>query len=474
MGASVRRSLWCFALLTGAVTAVHPFLPAGTRALTYLLISAATMVPLVSIVRRLHGRDRLPWALLFVAMAVLTTSNALIAVGGPGQRMPAELLVTVGHTVLLAAAVVLVLRRAGNDIGGLIDVSVCAIGLGGLLWTALLFPRLTAMGATAGAELALLVSILVLAGVLGALVRIWYVAERLLPAVTLFVAALLAALIGNTVLAVTTGSMTVGRPGWIESLFMIAYVCVGAVPYTESVDELRRPGPAPSERLSTGRLVFLGAAVAVTPVAGGLRAMAGLPADGPLLALGILLVAPLVMTRVGRLAREREQAEAALRHQATHDALTGLPNRAELRARLDAALARERAAGRRSVVLLFCDLNGFKAVNDRLGHAAGDRLLIEVGERIKAGLRAGDTLARYGGDEFLVLCEDDEPDRAEARLTAHVHRALAAPFHLAGEAVPVGTSVGAVRSDRTLGADELIGRADQAMYQAKQLVRGRA
>jgi hypothetical protein len=64
MGASVRRSLWCYAVLTGAVTAVHPVLPAGARALTYLLISAATMVPLAAIVRRLRGRDRLPWALL--------------------------------------------------------------------------------------------------------------------------------------------------------------------------------------------------------------------------------------------------------------------------------------------------------------------------------------------------------------------------------------------------------------------------
>jgi diguanylate cyclase len=233
------------------------------------------------------------------------------------------------------------------------------------------------------------------------------------------------------------------------------------------VFELLRPGPAPADGLSAGRLIFLGAALVVGPVAGGVREMAGLPADGTLLAVGSLLVAPLVMIRVGRLAAERKRAEEALRHQATHDIVTGLPNRAELLARLDAALDRERDTGRARVVLLFCDLNGFKAVNDRLGHLAGDQLLSEVGARIRAGLREGDTLARYGGDEFLVLCEDDAQQQAALRLGAHIERALAEPFLLAGERVWISTSIGAVRSDGDLRADELIRRADQAMYAAK-------
>ena len=463
-----------YAGVVGGVTAVHPFLPPDVRPATYMLVSASTLLPLGGLVRRLPRRDRRAWLLLLAAMIMLTVANALVAIGGAAQRMPADLLITVGHSVLLAAAITLVLRRGRHDIGGLIDVSVGAIGLGGLLWTTLLSPRLAAMAAGVGAQIALLVSILVLAGVLGALVRIWYVADRPLPAVTLFILALLAALAGNTCLSMTTGSMIIGRPGWIEILFMIAYGCVGAVPFTASVHELQRPGPAPADRLSTGRLWFLGAAVAVTPVAGGFREMVGLPTDGPLLALGSLLVAPLVMTRIGRLATARERAEAALRHQATHDPLTGLPNRAELHARLAGALLRERSAAGPSVVLLFCDLNGFKAVNDRLGHRAGDELLTGVGERIRAGLRSGETLARYGGDEFLVLCEDAEPELAAARLTAHVAEALRTPFTLAGERVTISASVGAVRSDGVAGADELIGRADQAMYEAKQLDRSRA
>jgi diguanylate cyclase (GGDEF)-like protein len=261
--------------------------------------------------------------------------------------------------------------------------------------------------------------------------------------------------------------MTDGRPAWIEVFFLLSYMCVGAAPLSASVDELMRQGPAPVDGLSIGRLFFLGVALVVSPVAGGIREMAGLDADGPLLALGSLLIAALVMVRVGRLAAERQRAEAALRHQATHDQLTGLPNRSEALARLDAALDRERATGRPAVVLLFCDLNGFKAVNDRLGHLAGDQLLTEVGVRIRAGLRSGETLARYGGDEFLVLGEDAAPELAALRLHAHVEQALREPFELVGERVRIGASVGAVLSDGHTGADELVRRADQAMYAAK-------
>jgi diguanylate cyclase (GGDEF)-like protein len=380
----------------------------------------------------------------------------------------------VGHAALLTAAVTLVLRRGRHDVGGLIDVSVAAIALGGLLWTTMLSPRLLELRSSPGEQAAMLVSVLVLSGVLGALTRVRSVSDRRLPALELLMLALVTALAGNVMLAVTTGFMTSGRPAWIEMFFMAAYAAVGAAPLQPSVHELLRPGPAPVDRLTIGRLAFLGGAFAVTPVAGGLREMAGLPADGPLLAVGTLLVAPLVMVRVGRLALERQRAEAALMHQATHDMLTGLPNRVELLARLGAALERERATGVRSVVLLFCDLNGFKAVNDRLGHLAGDRLLIEVGSRIRTGLRSGDTVARYGGDEFLILCEDTEQGPAAQRLREHVEASLAAPVELAGEPVPISAAVGAVLSDGRLTADELIGRADQAMYEAKQRTRVRA
>lgn len=458
---------WGFAAAAAAVLVAHLLLPAAARPTSYCLISAVPIGPLVLLVRRTPRDSRLPWLLLLVAMSVLAVGSAVAAVGGGSLRMATDAIVTVGHGLLLAAATALVVRRGRNDVGGLIDAAVALMGLGSVLWSGLLQPRL-AGHAPLGTQAALLVSIFVLSGVLGALSRLWFAARRVVPLLLLMVALLLA-LVGNTALALQTGSMTGYRPAWVEMCFLAAYLCVGGAALHPAVDELARPGPMPVDRLSAGRLVFLGAAMVVSPVIGGGRQMFGLPIDGLLVALGTVAVTPLVMLRIHRLAGQRAEAERALLHQASHDALTGLPNRAELHRRLDAALDRRRRDPRHSVVLLFVDLNGFKLVNDRLGHAVGDRLLAAVATRLRGGLRAGDTVARYGGDEFIVLCEGGLAAAAAVdRLRGHVERALSDRFELGGEPIRIGASVGAVVADGEADADELIRRADEAMYRAKQ------
>jgi diguanylate cyclase (GGDEF)-like protein len=456
--------LW-FLALAGLTITAHLFLRTDARAWTFVLSSAVTIVPIAHLLRRTAAGLRGPWWMLFAAMIVLTVANALNAFDtGPAT---VDLLITVGHATLLAGATALVLRRGRNDIGGMLDLTVGAIGLAGLLWTALLSPRLERLGTGQGAQLPMLVSVLALAGVLGALLRLW-LTDRRLHTLRYLIFALFIALVGNGLMAWTNGTETLGRSGGVELLFMAAYSCVGFAVLDPTVHELTRSTAGPVDRLTVARLVFLGIALLVGPLTAGLRHLAGLDTDGALLAVGSLLITPLVMIRVGRLARQRERAEALLRHQATHDLLTGLPNRAELLDRLAAALDRERSTGRPAVVLLFCDLNGFKQINDRLGHVAGDQLLTDVAERLGSGLQSGDTLARYGGDEFLLLCEHEDQQPAMQRLRTHVRQSLAAPFLLAGEEVTIGSSVGAVLSDGSLGADELISRADQEMYAAKQ------
>jgi diguanylate cyclase (GGDEF)-like protein len=158
-------------------------------------------------------------------------------------------------------------------------------------------------------------------------------------------------------------------------------------------------------------------------------------------------------------------AEARLRHQAFHDGLTGLANRALFADRVGHALSRAVRGGDPPAVV-FIDLDGFKLVNDTLGHAAGDELLIASAQRIRECLRQGDTAARLGGDEFAVLLENLPADRAHA-IAERLRQALRAPVSLRDHECRVRASVGLAFPARGADAENLLRRADLAMYAAK-------
>jgi diguanylate cyclase (GGDEF)-like protein/PAS domain S-box-containing protein len=163
--------------------------------------------------------------------------------------------------------------------------------------------------------------------------------------------------------------------------------------------------------------------------------------------------------------------EEQLRRRAFHDPLTQLPNRALLLDRLEQALARDD----RTIALLFVDLDDFKVVNDTLGHAAGDALLTAVAARLRGCLRSADTTARLGGDEFALLLEEVRDPSEGERVAKRVLDTLRRPFSLHGEPVHVSVSVGLVTAGAgTVGVDELLRRADFAMYAAKRSGKGRA
>jgi diguanylate cyclase (GGDEF)-like protein/PAS domain S-box-containing protein len=166
-------------------------------------------------------------------------------------------------------------------------------------------------------------------------------------------------------------------------------------------------------------------------------------------------------------------AERDLQYRAFHDPLTGLANRALLLERTQNELDRHRIAPADFAAVLLADVDQFKLVNDSLGHASGDELLIEVARRWERVLRPQDMLARIGGDEFVVLCADGGGD--ESRLTAEkLRHALDDPIELAGRPVAVSASIGiAVATGDGGDADELLGYADAAMYEAKGKGRGR-
>ncbi|MEW1635499.1 EAL domain-containing protein [Streptomyces sp. NPDC093801] len=169
---------------------------------------------------------------------------------------------------------------------------------------------------------------------------------------------------------------------------------------------------------------------------------------------------------------ERVRLQAQLQHSAEHDPLTDLPNRALFTRRVRKALTGRRA-GDHSTAVLFIDLDGFKAVNDSIGHQAGDELLVEAAHRLQDAVRAGDTAARLGGDEFAALIlGDGSRDRSAREYQVHeiadrLRATLSQPYRVAGSEVRVAASIGVAFADPGITPSDLMRNADLAMYRAK-------
>jgi len=169
----------------------------------------------------------------------------------------------------------------------------------------------------------------------------------------------------------------------------------------------------------------------------------------------------------------RKRAEELLVHQALHDPLTGLPNRLLFFDRVEHAIRRQQRE-HSPLAILFLDFDGFKAVNDRFGHAGGDEVLRRAADRVAAALRAEDTVARFGGDELVVLSEHVAGAADGARIAERILGELAAPIVLHGDEVVLSASVGiSIAPAEGATRDELLRRADAAMYQAKAAGPGR-
>ncbi|MEY2478169.1 MAG: diguanylate cyclase [Actinomycetota bacterium] len=267
--------------------------------------------------------------------------------------------------------------------------------------------------------------------------------------------------------------------GWFAGWLLVALAALHPAATASTAD--RMVSDDASESLRAVLLPYVPLVLAAGLLLGRVSAGAGI---GPFLAWDLGVVALLVLIRqlivvldnrslAGRLGRaigELRGREDQLEYQAFHDALTGMANRALFWDRLGHAVARAER-DHRPVAVIYLDLDGFKAINDRYGHLVGDMILAGVAERLETCVRPADTLARLGGDEFGVVVEADDgrpPEELGHRLLA----ALTDPFRVGTEQVAVAASVGMAIGIWS-GADQAVAAADAAMYRAKSAGKGR-
>jgi diguanylate cyclase (GGDEF)-like protein len=312
----------------------------------------------------------------------------------------------------------------------------------------------------------ILLDVLCLGGVFGSLARHATTGRRGRPTLCYLLLALLLTFVAITVAVLTADSP--GR-GWEAELLIGAFLAFGAAPLHPAVAYFTAPDRAAPRRLNRSNLVFLGLALTVFPVIALFPLILGRSADPLLFGVGSLVTVPLVVIRLGQLNGQRERAERVLAHHARHDELTGLLNRRAMLEEIDETLAGIRDGSVDSVALLFCDLNGFKPINDTWGHQVGDSLLQVVAARLTTCSRAEDTVGRFGGDEFVILCPG-ATDAEVQHLRTRVEEVVAPPAEVTGTVVTVGVSVGTAISDRerTVDRDALVSTADARMYERKR------
>ncbi|MBU2665796.1 GGDEF domain-containing protein [Actinoplanes bogorensis] len=462
-----------FAVLAGSVSAFAPGTPAAHW--SYLIAFAALVAAGWARLRTLRGPTRSGYALIMGALSVWLAGDLLYdiltrIVGGLGEVSPSDALWISGYPLLAAGLIRLThLRAPGRLREGLLDGLAMTTVMAWLCWQFLILP------AVEGQRLSLSVAVAAFYPFGDVLLFAAIAVLVLVPGThrgpTLFlVAALTLTLIGDigisTLPELFPSLSRALQAERLDGVLLLANSLLVAGIVHRDAGRIA-DGAAREQRLHPARVVFLGVALLVLPTASGLSHFESAVSRVSLLVSAVLMTG-LVLLRFVLVVREQERIRAALAHQAGHDQLTGLANRPALLARLEFALSRPRVDPY-SPVLFYLDLNGFKQVNDRYGHSAGDFVLVEFARRLTAALRPGDVAARLGGDEFVVLAEDIDSRDEAAALRARLQELTAEPVRRGDEICAIGVSVGLAAAEGGHDADALLAAADAEMYVAKNL-----
>ncbi|GAA3918350.1 GGDEF domain-containing protein [Actinoplanes auranticolor] len=453
------------AVLLGLPTVLLP--GSMTAQVTYTIAFGFFVVLAWLGMRGRTGRARTAHALMAGTLTAWLGGDLLYSLlawrlGELGDVSPPDVLWVLGYPLLAAGLVLTVRVRApGRLREAALDVLAMATVVAALFWQFMVAPEVT--GNTM--SLAVLFSVFypfgdVLLFAAGALV-VLSPGERT-ASTRYLIAALIVTFAGDVTISAVSPVFPDFDTAQLDSVLLLANGLLAAALWHRDTDEPAGAVKADAQRPHPARVVFLGVSLLALPVINDVRLDDQAIQRVTMLSAMVMLTV-IVLIRFTLVLREQERVRAVLAHRATHDQLTGLVNRQELHVRLTAAL-RQRAGD--GPVVHFLDLNGFKPVNDRYGHAAGDFVLTEVARRLRATVRDTDTVARLGGDEFVVVSA--AVDDATA-VTERLRDAVTAPLHYDGHDLRIGVSVGhASAADlEHPTSDALLAAADATMYREK-------
>ncbi|GAA3626043.1 putative bifunctional diguanylate cyclase/phosphodiesterase [Microlunatus ginsengisoli] len=484
----VPTKAWLIFLAAGAVgIAVYYLVPSGLpRDVVYQAFGVASAAGIVVGTRLHRPRRPLPWYLMAAGMLVWSAGDAVASwnadvMGNDDFPSVADPVYLIGYPFVAAGLILLIRsKKLRADTAGVLDSAILTTALGVLSWVLLARPTIvTFQDSVLAAVIAVAypVADIVLAAIL---IRMVTTPGGRTPAFRLLVAALALLIVADTA-ASAFNMLVFDATDQIDWLWLASYALWGAAALHRSMTELTEPDPASDATFSRWRLVALTVAVLVAPGTLAVQQLTGGRLDVWAVVVGSVTIFLLVIARINlsihqikAVDAERQQAQLELARQASHDALTGLANRPQAMLLIRGALARAQRSGA-IVGLLFVDLDGFKRVNDTLGHRAGDEVLHTTARRMESAVRAGDVVARLGGDEFVVLLEPVVDEPAAVGVAERLVRAIAEPISLtSGRQAGIGASIGvAINSDGGVDPDRLVHEADQAAYLAKANGRGR-
>jgi two-component system cell cycle response regulator len=472
--------LWVVYLATGVFVVAAYYLtvrlhaPATLRITLYCLVSASAAVAVLGgAIRNLPaGRARLPWLFLGASQIVYAIADICFYVAHdilgdvdfPALADPLYL----GHYPLVVVGLILLirLRTPGRDVASLLDAATVGVAAAMLSWLYLIAPQARADSPTLVTLTSVAYPVMDLAMFAVALRLILGPGRR--PASFLLLAANLLAMFTADTLYVTqqlNGTYQTGN--YLDAIWLCGNLALGAAALHPTVAKVADRASADDLRLTPFRLALLAGAALIAPAILLVQDLTGDLHDVPVIAGACAL---LFMLTIGRLAG----LVAEQRRLATTDVLTGLRTRRFFGAQLPLEITKARRAGG-SLAVLIVDVDRFKSINDRYGHPAGDRVLMEVARRLRQSVRHADFIARYGGEEFALVIPEVSPQELASIGERLRNQVAASPIQVSpDEWVTVTVSVGTAGYPRHGEAPaELITTADRALYTAKSQGRDR-